>query len=101
MLPPSSPSLMPINGSVAEVTNSMSKFFPPQVGQVRFFPENSISLRCFPAGSKITDVNVSSESIERSRQYQTHDVGKLTNSVGSVYAHPDIAIDTCSYQYIS
>ena len=54
ILPPSSPSLMPIKGSFAEVTNSMSKFFPPQVGQVRFFPDNSISLRCFPAGSKIT-----------------------------------------------
>ena len=54
MLPPSSPSLMPIKGSFAEVTNSISKFFPPQVGQVRFFPENSISLRCCPAGSKIT-----------------------------------------------
>jgi len=57
MLPPSSPSFIPMMGSFADVTNKISKFFPPHVGQVRFFPENSMSFRCFPVGSKITGMD--------------------------------------------
>jgi hypothetical protein len=70
--------------------NRISKFFPPQVGHVMFFPEKTISLSCFPVGSKTT---TNCGQIPERRPFMDR-VGGLTDSIGTVHCHPKISIST-------